>query len=107
MKNYNNPIQSPSGSTFAISVTIDEVPLLRSLVEKLAHRRYPLGYSRKVMPPGLRAIETSSIEAYVSGSMDIINNDEEIALSYTTCFSFTCIRPAGGENSLSWINSLS
>jgi len=102
MKNTNHP-----GQPLAVYVTIDEARLLKNLVEKLAHRRYEIGYSNERMPSGLRAIDTSTIEAYVAGSMDLQEKEKSMALSYATCFSFTCTKVFGGDNSLSWVNSLS
>ena len=107
MKNVNNPGRPKSDSALAISVTIDEAALLKHLVEKLSHRRQDTGYCNEVMPDGWEAIESSSIEAYVSGCMDIQESDDYIALCYTTCFSFTCIKTCGGDNTLAWVNSLS
>jgi hypothetical protein len=107
MKNLNNPGQPANASPLDVSITIDEAPLLKCLVEKLAHRRYDMGYCHAVVPDGWKAIETSTIEAFVSGSMDIQEKEEFMALSYTTCFSFTCTKEFGGDNTLSWVNSLS
>lgn len=108
MKNENyNPGSPEHSSPLAVSITLDKASLLKRLVEKLAHRRYDIGYANEPMPSGWRAIDTSSIEAYVSGSMDIRGNDEIISLSFTTCFAFTCTKLAGEDNELSWVNSLS
>ena len=107
MKNTNNSRQFESSSPLAVSITIDEIPLLKNLVEKLAHRRYDIGYADEPVPEGWKAVETSSIEAYISGSLDLLNREDELSLAYTTCFTFTCIKAAGGDNTLTWINSLS
>lgn len=107
MKNSNYHGQPQNQSSLAISVTIDEAPLLKNLVEKLAHRRNDTGNATRSMPVGWRSVESSTIEAYVSGCMDIQEKEEYIALSYTTCFSFTCTKVFGGDNTLSWVNSLS
>ncbi|MFI5130349.1 MAG: hypothetical protein ACHQFX_10175 [Chitinophagales bacterium] len=107
MKNSNDPGQSKYDPASAVSVTIDEAPLLKNLVEKLAHRHCSSGQCNAIVPDGWKAMETSSIEAYVSGCMDIQEQKEYIALSYTTCFSFTCTKVLGGDNTLAWVNSLS
>ena len=107
MKRTNNPEQSKNVSALAVSVTIDEAPLLKNLVEKLAHRRKDLGYSHEAVPAGWKAIESSTIEAYVSGCMDIQEREGYVAMSYTTCFSFSCTKALGGPNTLVWVNSLS
>ena len=107
MKNTNNPGQFESSSSLAVSVTIDEVPLLKHSVEKLAHRRYDIGYANEPMPDGLTAVETSSIESYVSGNLDLFDKEDQLSIAYTTCFTFTCVKTAGAENDLRWVNSLS
>ncbi|MDP4262921.1 MAG: hypothetical protein Q8941_10345 [Bacteroidota bacterium] len=108
MRNENYEPGTPeNGSPLAVSLTLDEAPFLKNLVEKLAHRRYDTGYCYEPMPSGWNAVNTSSIEAYLSGCMDIRGNDEIISLSFTTCFAFTCTKLAHGENTLSWVNSLS
>lgn len=107
MKNLGNLSPFGNSPSLAVSITIDEIPLLKNMVEKLAHRRFDIGYADQPMPEGWQAIDPSSIEAYVSGSLDLLNKDEQLSLAYTTCFTFTCIKVAGGENTLTWINSLS
>jgi hypothetical protein len=107
MRNVNNPGQQANESPLGVSVTIDEAPLLQSLVEKLAHRRYDIGYGLQAMPSGWQAVETSTIEAFVSGCMDMYGCGEPVSLSYTTCFSFTCTKLSGEDNNLAWVNSLS
>jgi len=107
MKNTNNSGQFESSPSLAVSVTIDEIPLLKNMVEKMAHRRYDIGYANEPMPEGLKAVETSSIESYVSGNLDLLNKGDQISIAYTTCFTFTCVKSAGSDNTLKWINSLS
>jgi hypothetical protein len=107
MKNHYFPGLPGNCSSLAVSVTIDEPGLLKALVEKLAHRRYHIGYSRKAVPAGLTAIDTSSIEAYISGGLELTVPFEEFSVPYCTCFHFTCVKNRAGENMLSWVNSLS
>lgn len=91
----------------AVSATIDESSLLKDLVQKLAHRRVDLGYSKQTVPAGWKAVETSSLEAYVSGNVDILDDDDHLGLAYTTCFLFSCMKERGGDYELTWVNSLS
>jgi hypothetical protein len=107
MKNSKNTGQPENSSPLAVSVTVDEAQLLKCLVEKLASRRGDTGYSNEAMPAGWEAVETSSIEAFVSGNMDVIGEEDHLSMSYITCFVFTCTKLPGGENYLSWVNSLS
>ena len=90
-----------------ISAAIDEAPLLKDLVEKLAHRRNEPGYSRKLMPFGWQAIETSSLEAFVSGNLNVSGEGDRINVPFVTCFLFTCIKAKKDEYTLSWSSSLS
>ena len=71
MKNTNNSGQFESSPSLAVSVTIDEIPLLKNMVEKLAHRRYDIGYGSLPMPKGWKGLETSTTETYVSGNLAI------------------------------------
>ena len=90
-----------------ISAVIDEALLLTDLVEKLAHRRIELGYSRELVPPDWKANETSSLEAFVSGNLNVSGEGDCINTPFVTCFLFTCIKAKKGEYSLSWSSSLS
>ena len=107
MDKPNQQGQSKTSSELTISVSLYQAPLLKSMVEKLAHRRYDHGFSKEIMPLGLKPVDTATIEAYVSGCMAIEENDECLSIAYTTCFAFTCTRVLGSGNVLSWVNSLS
>ena len=54
-----------------ISATFDQPEFLQNLIERLAYRRYEIGFGNQQMPPGFKALETSSTETYVSGTMAI------------------------------------
>lgn len=43
-----------------ISAAFDQPELVQNLVERLAYRRYDAGYDKEIMPPGCKALETSS-----------------------------------------------
>jgi hypothetical protein len=105
MRNANN--KKTNSPAIAITTSLFEQSLLEDLVEELAHRRIDIGYSRQSVPSGRQALETSSIEAYVSGEMNISTKHDFINADFTTCFLFTCIKIKGGEYKFSWINSLS
>lgn len=92
-----------------ISAAFDEPAFLQNLVERLAYRRYELGYSKQTIPRGLKALETSSTETYVSGTMAINFNDgqEPINMPFITCFLFTCIKGKSDPYQLIWSSSLS
>ena len=96
-----------------ISAFIDEPAFVQSLVERLAYRRYELGYGSEKMPAGLKALETSSTETFVSGTMaisvpaDTEHVEETINMPFITPFIFTCIKGQGDPYQLIWSASLS
>ncbi len=92
-----------------ISAFFDEPGFIQNLVERLACRRYELGYSKENIPRGLKALETSSTETYVSGTMAINFEDgqEPINMPFITCFLFTCVKGKTDPYQLIWSSSLS
>jgi hypothetical protein len=93
--------------TLHISTTLDQPGLLENMVEKLAYRRYDIGYINEKMPVNQRALETSSTETYVSGTVAIECNDENINMPFITGFLFTCIKEKNDPYKLTWSTSLS
>jgi hypothetical protein len=91
-----------------ITATVDQPDLLKDLVEKLACKRNDtnLSYSRE-----RRLIETSSTEAYVSGTVEldfgIDMNNEKINVPFITCFLFTCKKAGMLGYELAFSQSLS
>ena len=76
--------------TLHIKATIDEEAFLEDMVEKLASRH---NYNIAITDPGINdALETSSTETYVSGTMAIETADEQINMPFVTSFLFTCIK---------------
>jgi len=94
-------------STITITATLVESHLLTNLVEKLANRRYDIGYSLEKVQPGWRAIEMSSIEAHVSCDLNLSTKTDLVDMLFTTCFLFTCKKEKGQDYGLTWVNSLS
>jgi hypothetical protein len=96
-----------------ISASFDQPEFLQNLVERLAYRRYDLGFGNEKMPAGFKALETSSTETYVSGTMALDFNAEtgdareQINMPFITCFIFTCIKGKTDPYQLIWSNSLS
>lgn len=91
-----------------ISAALDQPELLENMVEKLAYRRYDIGFSKEKMPAGLEADETSTTEAYVSGTVELnFNNQEKIRMPFITCFIFTCSHGKQEPYKLNWSMSLS
>lgn len=94
-----------------IVATLDQPKVLENLVEKLASRRYDIGYSREAVPQNLQAVEVSSTETYVSGTLSfsgLMNNDDvSINMPFITSMLFTCIKGKEDEYKLLWSISLS
>ena len=92
-----------------ISATFDQPELVQNLVEQSAYRRYELGFSNEKMPRGFKALETSSTETYVSGTMaiDFGTNEAPVNMPFITCFLFTCIKGKTDPYQLIWSSSLS
>ena len=90
-----------------ISTTFDQPDLLEDLVEKLAGRRYDIGFGKEKMPLNFKALETSSTQTYVSGIISFNDKDEMINMPFITSFLFTCIKGKNDEYKLTWASSMS
>ena len=92
-----------------ISASFDQPEFIQNLVERLAYRRYDLGFENEKMPAGFKALETSSTETYVSGTLaiDFTDGEEHINMPFITCFLFTCIKGKSDPYQLIWSSSLS
>jgi hypothetical protein len=94
-----------------ITATLDQPDLLENLVEKLASRRYDIGYSKEIVPLEWQAIETSSTETYVSGTLSFsgLTNDEDASINmpFITSMLFTCIKGKEDDYRLLWSSSMS
>jgi hypothetical protein len=98
-------------TTLHITAILDQPELLESLVEKLASRRYDIGYSKQVVPGNWQPVETSSTETYVSGTLSLsgmTNNEKDtINIPFITSMLFTCIKDKNEDYKLAWSSSLS
>lgn len=94
-------------NTLLIRATFDQPGLLENFVEKLAWRRYDIGYSLAALPRTLKAIESSSTETFVSGTVAIATEEEQINMPFITRYLFTCFKEKGGEYKLEGAVSLS
>lgn len=91
-----------------ISAAFDQPEMVQNLVERLAYRRYDLGYGNEKVPAGFKALETSSTETFATGTLGIdaaIN--EHINMPFITSFLFTCIKGKTDPYQLIWSCSLS
>ncbi|HMD00464.1 MAG TPA: hypothetical protein VKH37_09935 [Ferruginibacter sp.] len=91
-----------------LTASVDKPELLEDIVEKLATRRYDIGYNRAKVPNSWDAIETSTVESYLSGTVEFDYNDRQrIRIPYITCFLFSCTKTKNDPYDLSWSISLS
>jgi hypothetical protein len=90
-----------------ISAQFDEPAFVQNLVERLAYRRFDIGYGQQPVPAGFRALETSSTETYVSGTLHIEEEgNDSIHMPFITCFLFTCIKGKSDPYQLIWSFSM-
>ena len=107
------PVNNPNvmNKLVNITATLDQPELLESLVEKLASRRYDIGFSNEDVPRDWQAVETSSTEAYASGTLSFTglmsNDDASINMPFITSMLFTCIKGKEDGYHLLWSSSLS
>ncbi len=96
-----------------ITAAFDQPEFVQNLVEQLAYRRYDLGFGKEKLPHGWIALETSSTETYVSGTLALDlsghnkNREEHIRMPFITNFLFTCIKGEKEPYQLIWSSSLS
>jgi hypothetical protein len=97
----------PGNTPLSVNASLSDPTLLVFLVEKLADRRNSIGYEQQAVQPGWHAIETSSIEAYVSGNTNLSHEADAIDAGFTTSFIFSCTKAKGEGYSFTWLCSLS
>lgn len=106
MKKSKNKLKIETPS-ISITATLEEADIMKCLIEEIACCRFEMGYNLEKVQPGWQAIETSSLEADVSGNLNLSEKTGLINMSFGTCFLFTCIKEEGNEYSLNWASSLS
>ena len=90
-----------------IRTTVSSAPILKELVEVLASRKYDLHKRIVQSSEDYSFIESSTVEAYMSGENQIREGEELLAVPYITTFVFTCVRTANCRYQLLWGLSLS
>jgi hypothetical protein len=89
------------------AVIIDEYELLETLVERLASRRHIYGPQTAVANHEIEMLETSSVEAYVSGTLALNDENCSINMPFVSSFMFTCLRRKDDLFRLTWAVSMS
>lgn len=90
-----------------ISASFDKPDLLVSMVERLAYRTVDMGYAKAKVPSTHSALETSSLESYVTGDVHLtFGNIDPIHMPFISGMLFTCIKEKGSAYKLNWCVSL-
>ena len=91
-----------------LTASVDKPEVLENIIEQLATRRYDIGYGNAIVPNDWQAIDTSSIETYISGRVEFdYNETQRIRVPYITCFLFSCMKKKNDPYDLRWSISLS
>ncbi len=94
-------------SAIEITATLDKPDLLNDIVEKLAQQRFDIGHILENVQAGWNLINTSSVEAYANGNINISTETDLISMPFNNCFIFTCIKDIVGNTTVEWSISLS
>ena len=90
-----------------LTASVDKPEVLENIIEQLATRRYDIGYGNAIVPNDWQAIDTSSIETYISGRVEFdYNETQRIRVPYITCFLFSCMKEKNNPYDLKWSFSL-
>ena len=88
--------------------SVDKPEIMEKLIEEMATRRNDIGYGNAAVPASWQALDTSSVESYVSGRVEFDYSEaQRIRMPYITCFLFSCTREKKDPYDLTWAISLS
>jgi hypothetical protein len=91
-----------------LQTSVDKPETLEDIIEQLATRHYDMGYGNAKVPTFLQAIDTSSVESYISGNVEFdYNETQRIRVPYITGFLFSCRKGKNDPYDLVWSLSLS
>jgi hypothetical protein len=107
MKKFNNRTQAANNTTNSVSVAIDETKLLCDMVEELAKFKRKAAFNPAASPEGWTTVESSTLEAYISGTVSMDLDGGHVKPSFVASFVFTCVRPINGDYALCFMNSMS
>ena len=75
-----------------IKTSFEKPGLMKNLVEMLAIKRNDEYFDNQMLPMGWEALKSSSIEAFVSGSMELEDEKEFLNIPFISSFLFICLR---------------
>ena len=90
-----------------IEADFDKPELLKSMVEKLVIRPNQTAYHDRRVTKGHEALDISSTEAYVCGSISLNDDVNDIKVPFDSSFIFSCIKGKGKLYEVTWSASLS
>ena len=91
-----------------ITASTDKPLLLKRMVEKLASRHCDIGFGKMVMPGPWKAVETSSVEKYVTGTINLdFSDSNQFKIPFVTSFLYTCTKEGDEAYQCRWKISLS
>lgn len=91
-----------------LTASVDDPEALENIIEQLATRRYDIGYTNATVPPSWQAVDTSSVEIYMSVRVEFdYNQTQRIRIPCVTAFLFSCVKEKNNPYDLMWSISLS
>jgi len=91
-----------------LTASVDDPEALENIVEQLATRHYDIGCTNATVPPSWQAIDTSSVEIYMSVRVEFdYNKTQRIRIPCVTAFLFSCVKEKNNPYDLMWSISLS
>jgi hypothetical protein len=107
-KPTNRKNTRPDLPVISITATLAEAELLKTLIERLAGQNNAGRHIPESFKPGWNTFRSSSIEAFVSGDINVTSEADVITKPFVKSFLFTCINAgSNGNYSLVWGSSLS
>lgn len=89
-----------------ITAAVAQPFLLAHLVEKLAQRNNRPAPAERLQTGKWWSVTTSSVEAFLEGSLDFEEGNAACHSAFTTPFLFTCVGPVANRHQLTWAVSL-
>lgn len=107
-KPTNRKNARPDLPVISITATLAEAQLLKTLIERLASHNEANKHIPESFKSGWNTFRTSSIEAFVSGDINVTSEADVISKPFVKSFLFTCINAGNnGSYTLVWGSSLS
>jgi hypothetical protein len=107
MKNEKQKNGSEAGAPATVTATFDALMFLEGLVKYLARNRNDISHRIEFTHPGWAAVDSSSVETFVGGSLQVTDRGIPTKTIFGSSFLFTCTRGYDGEFQVTWSNSLS